>query len=386
MNQTGPRTIVFDVSGTIELASRITLTAAHSYVTVAGQTSPAGIQLRGGGLLLSSGFHDGIVRHLRVRPGGSASGAAIAVMGDGAPVHDVIVDHCDLMWSTGDLIRTGSAVTNVTLQWNLVAEALEPGGVAFSGTAWDTSAGGTLTIHHNLLTRSGAGSKLSGQQVFDFRNNLIFNWGTNNAAVFGSKASNLSAFGNFVANVYLQGSTSLSNSFYLANGSGLPSPDRGGTKIFTEGNWGPLCSAGCDNDWDNGYSTNDSGSYLEATEAEFRATNAFTAPAVKTDQAKDVRSVVSSGAGATPWKRDAESQRVIDDVTNLVSHPFRSDEGGPWPQLTGGLAAKDTDADGMPDAWESAHGLDPLTPSDGAAQACNGWTNLENYLDELAAP
>jgi pectate lyase len=40
--------------------------------------------------------------------------------------------------------------------------------------------------------------------------------------------------------------------------------------------------------------------------------------------------------------------------------------------------------DGMPDAWEKAHGLDPNNASDGAAVAENGYTNVENYLNELA--
>ncbi|MFO0570674.1 MAG: hypothetical protein U0263_33875 [Polyangiaceae bacterium] len=52
--------------------------------------------------------------------------------------------------------------------------------------------------------------------------------------------------------------------------------------------------------------------------------------------------------------------------------------------MTGGAAPADADADGMPDGWELAHGLDPTAPADAAARACNGWTNLENYLDELA--
>ena len=38
----------------------------------------------------------------------------------------------------------------------------------------------------------------------------------------------------------------------------------------------------------------------------------------------------------------------------------------------------------MPDAWEKAHGLDPNDARDGAAVAANGYTNVENYLNELA--
>ena len=59
---------------------------------------------------------------------------------------------------------------------------------------------------------------------------------------------------------------------------------------------------------------------------------------------------------------------------------------GPWPDLARGAPAPPTDSDhdGMPDAWEIARGLDPDDGSDGAALAANGYTNVENYLNELA--
>jgi pectate lyase len=45
----------------------------------------------------------------------------------------------------------------------------------------------------------------------------------------------------------------------------------------------------------------------------------------------------------------------------------------------------DTDQDGMPDAWEIAHGLDPAVQDhNGTALSASGYTNLELYLNELA--
>jgi hypothetical protein len=65
---------------------------------------------------------------------------------------------------------------------------------------------------------------------------------------------------------------------------------------------------------------------------------------------------------------------------------YRVNGGGPWPDLASGAPAPaaDADHDGMPDAWEIAHGLDPDNASDGAVFAANGYTNVENYLNELA--
>jgi hypothetical protein len=40
----------------------------------------------------------------------------------------------------------------------------------------------------------------------------------------------------------------------------------------------------------------------------------------------------------------------------------------------------------MPDAWEAAHGLNPEDPADSAADRDgDGYTNLEEYLNSLAA-
>ena len=55
--------------------------------------------------------------------------------------------------------------------------------------------------------------------------------------------------------------------------------------------------------------------------------------------------------------------------------------------LTGGTAPTDTDRDGMPDAWETKRGLSPSSAADGNGDDDgDGYTNLEEYLNELAAP
>ena len=49
-------------------------------------------------------------------------------------------------------------------------------------------------------------------------------------------------------------------------------------------------------------------------------------------------------------------------------------------------APKDTDNDGMPDAWELDHGLDPRSPSDGAADRDgDGYTNIEECLNGMSS-
>ena len=72
--------------------------------------------------------------------------------------------------------------------------------------------------------------------------------------------------------------------------------------------------------------------------------------------------------------REREGE-VIDDPSEV----------GGWPTLASGTPPLDTDRDGMPDAWESRLGLDPHDPADRNGDVTgNGYTNLEDYLNELA--
>jgi hypothetical protein len=56
-----------------------------------------------------------------------------------------------------------------------------------------------------------------------------------------------------------------------------------------------------------------------------------------------------------------------------------------WPTLESAEALTDTDGDGLPDDWETAHGLDPKKSADGNQLNEEGYTNLEVYLNSLVA-
>lgn len=118
LKQSGARFIVFDISGVIELSSDITITGQSSFVYVAGQTSPLGVQLKGGGLVFGDGFKDGIVRHLRVRPGGPDSHYGIRMVSSQLGAANIVVDHCDIMWTTATALELNEVVSNITLQWS----------------------------------------------------------------------------------------------------------------------------------------------------------------------------------------------------------------------------------------------------------------------------
>jgi hypothetical protein len=94
---------------------------------------------------------------------------------------------------------------------------------------------------------------------------------------------------------------------------------------------------------------------------------------------------VLKDAGASVF-RDSADTRVVAGVRDKIGAQIDSQaQVGGWPVLPTGVAPADTDGDGMPDAWEKAHGLDPKK-ADGAALAKggSGWTNLELYLADAA--
>ena len=131
----GPRIIVFEVAGVIDL-DRKSLAIAEPYVTIAGQTAPSpGITIIRGGISICT--HDVIIQHLRVRPGDAGQAKRSGWESDGmstagGEAHDVLVDHCSVTWATDENLSVsgprleGPEATShrVTIRNCLIAECL----------------------------------------------------------------------------------------------------------------------------------------------------------------------------------------------------------------------------------------------------------------------
>ena len=132
----GPRTVVFEVGGVIDLQGK-NLDIRQPFVTLAGQTAPSpGITLIKGQVRVAT--HDVIVQHLRLRPGAWGRAARSGGDQDGLSTaggaHQVIVDHCSFSWATD--------------------ENLSVSGPRFDGStpeAWRRSTGHHITFSHNLV-------------------------------------------------------------------------------------------------------------------------------------------------------------------------------------------------------------------------------------------
>jgi pectate lyase len=103
--------------------------------------------------------------------------------------------------------------------------------------------------------------------------------------------------------------------------------------------------------------------------------------------AHDAYQAVLRDAGATRPRRDAVDERIVTAVRTRTGKLMRThpEKAGGWPELRSAAWPPDLDEDGMADAWERSAGLNPADPNDGAGDPDgDGWTNLEEYLHELA--
>jgi hypothetical protein len=196
----GPRIVVFRVAGVIDLATPLNVT--EPYLTVLGQTAPGeGICLKRSEFSVRT--HDVIVRFLRSRPG-DISGRDMDAMNIAGNAHDVIFDHCSATWSVDEALSPSGAISNITVQWCLIGEALNRSVHSKGAHGYGSlvRAVGGVTLHHNLWLhniernpRLGDNYGRGTAPTFDVRNNVMYDWGK---ICSGLTGDDLSA--NYVAN------------------------------------------------------------------------------------------------------------------------------------------------------------------------------------------
>jgi hypothetical protein len=103
------------------------------------------------------------------------------------------------------------------------------------------------------------------------------------------------------------------------------------------------------------------------------------------ESASNAYAAVLAGAGATAPRRDPVDARIVQEVINRTGNIIDSpDDRGGYPTYAGGTPPPDGDHDGMPNAWEVSHGLNPSDPADGPQMSPTGYTWVENYINGLA--
>ncbi|MCT7376935.1 pectate lyase [Chelativorans salis] len=378
----GPRTCVFRVDGTITLEEQ-SLVIRNPYITIAGESAPGdGIAIRNGPKQLRPSLeilaHNVVIRHLRLRPGPHAEEAccsgALGLYGKDAT--DIILDHISASWGSDETIDSEGA-TNVTIQWSFISEPLLDGGPGKRNRARNMYfvKGGNISVHHNLFALGKFRNPLfqlsDPGAVADVVNNILYSPKWLYVISFSDRWAAVRA--NVVGNYKIAGSNEQDD--HLVH---LFEEGDGEFALHLQGNIDETYRPDTSMPEDR---------VIDEDMRRFVVSNPFPTEYVRADSAQEAYDEVLVGAGAVRPARDAVDLRIVDAVRTRSGALLRSnpEKVGGWPKLVSALPPADVDRDGMADAWERSIGLRPDDPSDGQRDLDgDGWTNLEEYLHELA--
>lgn len=388
----GPRTVIFEVSGNIELKSRLNLEDGN--LTIAGQTAPGeGITVLNFPIR-SMGKNNVIIRFLRFR------------LGDGFLEENdsfearkgkhLIIDHCSFSWGVDETCSIydfeNSTVQNCIFSESLNKSFHEKGNHGY-GSIWG---GKNVSFYKNLMAHFviRVPSISTGSRLADLRNNVIFNWS------FRATNNGNDSHSNLVNNYYKPGPATIeADEIHVQNHFLFPTGPNYG-KFYLEGNklvgrpevdvdqWKgvrlensnktQMFLEDCKNKNDNGELVPfpiPHGLYPTETTAEQAYKDVLSKSGASLFRdAVDERIVYETETGTTTYKGSKTGLPGIIDS--------QKDVGG-WPQLKSTTPPLDTDRDGMPDEWEIANGLDPNSRDDRFYDLDEHYTNLEVYINSL---
>lgn len=394
-----PLTVVFQVSGIIDLVTPLVL--KRSNVTVAGQTAPGdGICLKGNSFIINGANKGGnhgniIIRYIRSRPGSNYSKGVYGL--DIENAHDVIIDHCSFSWANEECVAAYD-VKNITIQWCIISEGLYEAGHHKGHRSYGGVWGGQYaSYHHNLFAhlnnrtvRFNGARAHDTMAIVDYRCNVNYNWGSSNACYGGDiKIPGGISHVNIVNNYYQPGPAT-ADTLKFVHALYAKNPNNSVGQWFVAGNY----MAGNKELTKDNWLGVDLSELPEESRSQAKSDTVFAVMRIANNEiAKEAYKTVLAGAGATLPKRDATDARVVYEVQHkiasgkgvfgkagIIDSPAAV-EG--WAVYNQGTVLADTDADGMPDAYEKLNKLSATMSADGNAVTASGYTNLEVYLNSL---
>lgn len=411
--QGGARIVVFNVAGIIRIKTPVIIRAP--YISIFGQTAPGdGVCIAGESVWLNT--HDVVVRYMRFRRGETWVGRRDDAIG-GNPVGNIMIDHVSASWGLDENMSmyrhmyndsTGKqedkfGTVNITIQNSIFSEALD---------TWNHSFGSTLggencTFMRNLwANNAGRNPSIGWNGVFNFANNVIFNWV--HRSIDGG---DYRAQYNIINNYFQPGPSTPNNNV----GRRILKPESGRSKLkyrvygraYVNGNIMQGNEAITKNNWDGGVQIEEmpgAGSYVE----QIKWHKPLPMAPITILSATDARKYVLNNAGATLPKRDAVDVRIVKQVNTgkidfienvplptsefkyrrlpvdsykkgIITDPIQV---GGYPSYVG-VPYKDSDNDGIPDSWEISNKLNPKDASDAAKIGKTGYSNIELFLNSV---
>jgi hypothetical protein len=344
----------------------------------------------------------------------------------GNPIGNIMIDHVSASWGLDENMsmyrhmyqppeggkELKLPTVNITIQNSIFSEALNTYNHSFGSTI----GGYNSTFHHNLWA-SNAGRNPSVGMIFDFTfaNNVVFNW--RHRTVDGGDHR---SFYNIISNYFKPGpATPLDDPIRYrllkpeSRRANPPVDDYG--KAHVAGNIvadNPRVSG---DNWAGGVQV-ESIADPDSVLPKIRSDEPYPSAYLEIEPAADAYERVLADAGATRPKRDAVDERIVNmvrtgrisaskpgdeiydelrrvdysrgliaSIASLVERGIITDvsQVGGYPEYRG-EPYPDSDHDGMPDEWETKHGLNPQEASDAAGDLNgDGYTNIEDFLNGL---
>jgi pectate lyase len=383
IDATGPRTCIFEVSGVIALTDDMTI--RNGTLTIAGQTAPSpGIMIRGGAFKIHAS--DVLIQHLRFRIGDDKIGPApgnrdaLKIEGaDGAPVQNIVVDHCTFSWSIDEVASVWGPHDNITFSNNIFAEPLHDSiHPTDDGTALEkhgygvllgsSESGGRVTMVGNLFAHIVERNPLARSRELVFLNNLVYDR-SNMDLDLQSTDSRLTR-NSIVANQFLKGPSYVRTTkpvYIRTNGT---NPVVVGSKVYLENNYAP----------DTGstlaqlltFTAGDTTPSLIYTTGTRPVWN--TGLVILNTANNGVYDSVLKNAGARPTDRDIADKRVVTDVKNRAGQTINC-------VAADGTTRCSKNAGGWPVYAQNRRAL--TLPANQATITASGYTNLELWLQQM---
>ncbi len=427
--------VVFDVGGVFNLTNGSLDIKQVNNIYIAGQTAPSPVTVYGNFTQIThsndvtKSNNNVILRYMTFRKGTTGGGTDaldFAGGGDaasGAVATNMIVDHVSTSWSTDEDLSLDDANTNVTVQNSIIADSLTTGHAYGSLIRARTNSNVTYAnnLYANNLSRNPRPGSYNGQTMnFEFRNNVVYNWGNRAGYTGGASETdvenvNMNYVGNYliagpstpagttsntaftldtsgdVINLHVYQANNAIDSDHGANPGGVPNGTDTGWAMFAQSNGATTSAFPAASQWANPIgSASNSGA----------PANTVAAPDFSTQTAANAYNqlILQDGhgyVGNSWWAHDPIDSRIIGNVVNGTNPPNGVASNSPNAAELSALLATptatraagwDTDNDGMPDLWEKSMGLNPNSAAD-ATQDVNGsgYVNVQKYLDEVGA-
>jgi hypothetical protein len=414
--QGGARTVVFNVSGIIRIKTPIIVRAP--YITIQGQTAPGdGICVAGESFWLNT--HDVIIRYMRFRRGETWVGRRDDAIG-GNPVGNIMIDHVSASWgldenmsmyrhmyndSTPNRVEDKLGTVNITIQNSIFAESLDTWNHAFGSTL----GGENCAFVRNLwANNAGRNPSIGWNGIFNFANNVVFNW-----VHRSTDGGDYTAMYNIINNYYKPGPATPDQSKPISHR--ILKPESGRSKLgysvygraYVNGNVVEGNARVTKDNWDGGVQVEelpDAGKYKDR----MKWNKPLPMPEITIIPALQAKEFVLANAGAILPVRDAVDKRIVEQVrtgkivvsdkvvppTSQFKHrrlPVDSykvgiitdiSQVGGYPEYKG-TPYKDSDNDGIPDAWEMKNKLNPNNGADAGKITSSGYSNIEVYLNSV---